>query len=115
MADVVQFPDCCGIIILNKFQGGHPGADPENCISEKACNEFLQKQEQQYFQHRAGLMAVLSEPQEGKIGHVFRERKWDLLKEVINPRTNVRIFIYFRDMNYTKAREKRIFGAGGDR
>lgn len=111
MAEAIQFPDCCGIIILNKFHGGHPGAAADSCMSVSACDTFLRKQEQEYFNKRSGLMAVLSEPQNTRIGPVFLERKWVLLKELNNPRTGQRIFMYFRDLNYTEARERRIFGA----
>lgn len=111
MAQASVFPDCCGIIILNKFLGGHPGASPESCISKTDLRAFLVKQEQEYFNKRAGLMAVLSEPQERQIGEIFRERKYDLIFEKNNPRTGQRIFMYFRDLNFTEARKRRIFGA----
>lgn len=111
MAEATGFPDCCGLIVLNKFKGGHPGTDPEQCMSEEACDAFLSEHERGQFQKRAGLLAVLSEPQEERLGNVFRNRKWEcLLEGKMNPRTNVRLWMYYRDLNFTKAREKRIFG-----
>lgn len=110
MADVTQFPDCCGIIVLNKFKGGHPGANPEDCLSPTDCEKFLKSSEQKYFRERSCLLAVLSEPQNEKIGSVFVRRKWELLFARMNPRTGTRIFMYCRDLNYTAAREKRIYG-----
>jgi hypothetical protein len=111
MADVIQFPDCCGLIVLNKFKGGHPGSDPNDCLSEEDCDSFLEHHEQAQFNKRAGLLAVLSEPQNERLSSVFRRRKWEcLLEGKMNPRTNVRLWMYYRDLNYTKAREKRIFG-----
>lgn len=110
MAEAEEFPDCCGIIVLNRFKGGHPSSDPDSCMTPSACEKFLAKSEQAYYGQRAGLMAVLSEPQNERIGKVFTSRRWSLLREVNNCRTDVKLYIYFRDMNPTAAREKRIFG-----
>lgn len=111
MANTTEFPDCCGLIILNKFRGGHPGADEDDCLSEEKTDEFLEKNEKEYFNQRAGLIAVLSEPQNERIGHVFLKRKWELtLNGIMNPRTGTKIYMYYRNLNYTRAREKRIFG-----
>ena len=110
MADVVQFPDCCGFIILNKFRGGHPGANASDCLSVEECRRFLKENEQKYFRERAGLLAVLSEPQNERLGKVFLERKWDILIDGrMNPRTGTRVWMYCRDLNFTAARERRIF------
>lgn len=111
MAEVIEFPDCCGLIIINKLKGGHPSSDPNDCIKEDALDVYLTKQEQNYYNKRAGLVAVLSESQEDQIGHVFRERKWVALMEgITNPRTGSKLFMYFRNLNPTEARRKRIFG-----
>lgn len=112
MAKSEAFPDCCAFVILNHFGGGHPGAPTSNIISEGDLNTFLATKEKELFNARTGLLVALSEPQEGAIGHVFRERKWEcLLDGIPNPRTDGKIWLYFRNLNYTKAREKRIFGA----
>lgn len=110
MAEQVIFPDCCGFIIINKFKGGHPGADEDSCISTKDLDKYLSGVEKKYFKERAGLLAVLSDPQNERIGSVFRDRKWVLLLKKDNPRTGGKLYMYFRDLNYTEAREKRIFG-----
>lgn len=110
MAEVTQFPDCCGFIILNKFKGGHPGANPEDCISEDACRKFLQSNEQKYFKERAGLFAILSEPQNQRLGKVFLERRWEILIDgQMNPRSGTKVWMYHRNLNYTAAREKKIY------
>ena len=109
MTDVVTFPDCCGLIVLNRFGGGHPGSDPDNCISEKECENFLSSNEKKYFNERCGLLVVLSEPQNDRLENIFKKRKWELLFAKNNPRTDTKIYMYFRDLNYTEAREKRIF------
>lgn len=111
MAEIVEFPDCCAFIIVNKFKGGHPGSDPEACITPEALDKYLTKKEQEFYGKRAGLVATLSEVQNNQIGHVFLDRRWKVLCDgVHNPRTGSRIWMYFRDLNPTKAREKRIFG-----
>lgn len=108
--EVVQFPDCCGLIILNKFKGGHPGANINDCMDEKACEKFLSDNEKKFFKERCGLLVVLSEPQNDKIGHVFLRRKWETLLNEMNPRTGTRLWMYYRNLNHTTARERRIFG-----
>lgn len=111
MANDVQFPDCCGFIVINGFRGGHPGSDPEACVSVTECKAYLKKVEQNYYNKRGGLLAVLSKPQEERIGKVFLERKWKLLlNNHLNPRTGVPLFMYFRDLNDKPLRKKRIFG-----
>ena len=111
MPNTVEFPDCCGFLIINKFRGGHPGANPEDCCSEDDCDKYLQRQEKEYFNKRAGLLAVLSAPQNELLGEVFLNRKWViLLNGKMNPRTGVKVWMYYRDLNYTAARERRIFG-----
>ena len=110
MAEVIQFPDCCGLIVLNKFKGGHPGSNPDDCISESECNTFLEANEKKYFNERAGLVVVLSEPQNERLEGLFKKRKWELLRKINNPRTGTTLFMYLRDLNYTEARERKIFG-----
>ena len=110
MANATQMPDCCGLIVLNGFKGGHPGSNPEDCLSEKDCDTFLSDSEKKFFNARCGLLATLSEPQNDRLGKVFLKRKWEvLLNGKNNPRTGVRLWMYYRDLNYTVAREKRIF------
>jgi hypothetical protein len=111
VAEASVFPDCCGIIIVNKFMGGHPGSDTANCIKPTPLNKYLMEQERKYYGERAGLLAILSEQQDELIGHVFEERKWKLLLNgTKNGRTGAKLFMYFRDLNPTDARKKRIFG-----
>lgn len=110
MANVDEFPDCCGLFIINRFRGGHPGADPNSCMTETAVNKFLSGTEKEHYGTRAGLVAVLSEPQNDRIGKVFLSRKWKLLLDgTSNPRSGVKLYVYFRDLNPSKQREKRIF------
>lgn len=111
MAEAAQFPDCCGLIVLNKFKGGHPGANPDDCMSEADCNVFLSSSEKKYYNERTGLLVVLSQPQFERLGHLFVKRKWELLFSKNNPRTQTKIYMYFRDLNHTEARQKRIFGS----
>lgn len=111
--DTEEFPDCCGIIVINRFKGGHPTSDPEDCASIEQVDKYLSRQEKEFYGKRSGLMAILSEPQNSQIGQVFIDRKWVLLYKqagVMNPRTGRKLFIYFRDLNPTEARERRIFG-----
>lgn len=109
--NVAQLPDCCGILVLNKFKGGHPGSDPDDCVSPEEVGTYLKTQEQEYYGKRAGLMAVLSAPQNKQIGHVFEERLWKILLDgAMNPRTGTKLYMYYRDLNPTEARRKRIFG-----
>ena len=106
-----QLADCCGIIVLHHFGGGHPHSDVDACISKTACKTYLQSQEKAFYGLRGGLLAVLTTPQNDRIGSVFLERKWKLLLENhMNPRTGQRMFMYFRDLNDSPARKKRIFG-----
>ena len=110
MTEIVGFPDCCGVIIVNKFKGGHPGSDPDLCIEPDELDIFLTKQEREFYGKRH-LMAILSEPQNERIGDVFLKRKWVLLLNgTVNPRTGQELYIYFRDLNPTPLRHKRIFG-----
>lgn len=107
----VEFPDCCGLIIINKFKGGHPGSDVDDCATPEQANQYLEQQEKANFKSRAGLVAVLSQPQQDRLGHVFEKRLWKLiLKGVDNPRTNNKIYMYFRELTFTEKREKFIFG-----
>lgn len=111
MASEIVFPDCCGIIVVNKFKGGHPGADPEACDTPDIVDAFLNLVERKYYGNRAGLMAILSSPQNERIGKVFVKRKWKLLQNGLdNPRTGAKLFTYFRDLNPTEQRKRRIFG-----
>lgn len=108
----VQLPDCCGILVVNKFKGGHPLSDPEDCVSPEEINAYLKGQEQEHYGKRAGLLAVLSSAQEKQIGSVFVDRFWKaLLDGVSNPRTGAKLYMYYRDLNPTEARRKRIFGS----
>lgn len=107
----VVFPDCCGLIIVNKFKGGHPSSDPDDCTDEDDLDDYLTDVEQQYYNERSGLLVCLSTQQNERIGHVFLKRKWELLLDgTPNPRTGSKLYLYFRNLNHTKAREKRIFG-----
>lgn len=111
MADVTQMPDCCAFIIVHGFKGGHPGADPDACLSPQETGKYLKKTEQSYYNKRSGLIATLSEPQEERIGKVFRDRKWKaIVNGQMNPRTGRKVWMYMRDLNDTPARKKRIFG-----
>lgn len=111
MMAAAQFPDCCGVIIISGFGGGHPNSNPSNCVTSTACNDFLEIQEKKHYNARAGLIVILSGPQNDQIGKVFVERKWKLVVDGINNARNDRkLFIYFRDLNHTPQRKKRIFG-----
>lgn len=113
MVQLEAFPDCCGLKIINKFKGGHPGSDPDDCVKLEELDKFLQGQEQHHYAKITGLIAVLSLQQNDLIGEVFLSRKWKLIMDgVQNPRTGSKLFMYFRDLNPTTAREKRIFNKG---
>lgn len=111
MPEVSGFPDCCGFIVVNKFQGGHPGSNEDSCCAPSTCDKYLGTQEKEYYGKRAGLMAVLSEPQNERLADVFTKRKWKMLLDGIpNPRTDQLLYFWFRDLNPSPARHKRIFG-----
>lgn len=111
MADSEQFPGCCGLIVIYNYGGGHPGSDPDNCKDPEEVNDYLSEKEQVYYGKRAGLVAVLSEPQNDRVGDVFLSRKWEVLMDgIMNPRTGQRLWMYFRNLNPTESRKKRIFG-----
>lgn len=108
--NTVEFPGCCGFLVINGFKGGHPGSDPGDCESKENVNLYLESKEQEYYAKRAGLICILSQPQQDRIGSVFDARKWVLLREINNCKTDTKVYIYLRDLNPTASREKRIFG-----
>jgi glycerophosphoryl diester phosphodiesterase len=98
MPDIDRFPSCCGVYIIRNFGGGHYHEDEDDCISQTSLNKFLEQKEVSYKNNIAFLMAVLSEPQNERIGEVFINRKWELVKEEINPQSNRKIYIYMLNM-----------------